>query len=381
LTVTFVRFTFLVITFPIRDTVRDTVQDCNLNFLVGSGLSCPYLTTLGPIESYLSKLENTALPEAQKTIIKCALYKSYFDGVMSKHCDILNNDTAAEPYVASYYNFFKILNSVLQCRKSTILGKEVNLFTTNIDIFMEKAIERLGIECNDGFCGRFEPWFSIANFKKAHFRRSFQYDNVSELPTVNLLKLHGSLTWEFKGDESLTFCQTLSHVRQLQAQVISPGVLLSVTPGASFDDLVAGSTGMVPDKSVEDFLAAYSNLPIVNPTKGKFQHTLMNQTHYEMLRIYSNELEKENTVLFTLGFSFADEHILEITLRAAASNPTLMVYVVAYDSNAEKDIQARFPAIEIPNNNISVIAPARDPICLSSPLEPVFLRVCLQMFQ
>jgi hypothetical protein len=123
LTVTFVQFTFLVITFPIRDTVRDTVQDCNLNFLVGSGLSCPYLTTLGPIESYLSKLENTALPEAQKTIIKCALYKSYFDGVMSKNCDILNNDTAAEPYVASYYNFFKILNSVLQGRKSTILGQ------------------------------------------------------------------------------------------------------------------------------------------------------------------------------------------------------------------------------------------------------------------
>jgi hypothetical protein len=360
LTVTFFEFIFFVMSFPLKDIVRDTVQDCNLNFLIGSGLSCPYLTALGPIESYLSKLEKTALAEDRKTIIECALYKSYFDGVMSKNCDVLGDDAAAKPCLTSYYDFFKLLNSVLQDRKSTILGKEVNLFTTNIDIFMEKAIERLGIECNDGFSGRFEPWFSIANFKKAHFRRSFQYDNMSELPTVNLLKLHGSLTWEFKGDDSIFFCQDLRHVRNVRAKIITPGVLLSVKPNTSFDDLVALSDGIAPDKSVDDFLAAYNDLPIVNPTKAKFQHTLMNQTHYEMLRIYSNELEKENTVLFVLGFSFADEHILEITLRAAASNPTLMVYVVAYDSGSATDIGARFPAIEIPNNNIVVIRPTRD---------------------
>ena len=46
--------------------------------------------------------------------------------------------------------------------------------------------------------------------------------------------------------------------------------------------------------------------------------------------MYSNELEKENTALFALGFSFADEHIQEITLRSANSNPTLGVFIVAY---------------------------------------------------
>lgn len=340
-------------------SVRDTVQDCNLNFLVGSGLSSPYLKTLGQIESLLTLLDQSQLAESEKTIIRCSLYKSYFDGVMLKNCDILADHASAEPYLKAYWGFVKNINLILQKRKSTILGKEANIFTTNIDIFIEKAIERAGIECNDGFSGRFEPWFSISNFKKSHFRRSLQYDNVSELPTINLLKLHGSLTWRVK-DEGILFSSDLNHVRTIGAKVVTPGALLPVDQDVTFETLVQGCRGKAADATVAEFLLAYDELPIVNPTKAKFQHTMMNQTHYEMLRIYSNELEKENTVLFVLGFSFADEHIREITLRSASSNPTLMIYVFAYDSQSAADIEAKFPAIDTPNSNVQVMKPTVD---------------------
>jgi hypothetical protein len=86
----------------------------------------------------------------------------------------------------------------------------------------------------------------------------------------------------------------------------------------------------------------------------------MNQTYYEVLRLYSNELEKENTVLFALGFSFADEHIREITIRAANSNPTLLIYAIAYTSDSKKQIQSLFGANNIRNNNIKITGPEQE---------------------
>src|SRR5258708_2979648 len=211
------------------DRILDIVESCNLNFLIGSGLSSPYLRTLGLIETLLTDLEKQELPEGENRLIRCSLYKSYFDGVISKNRRILEGDPEAKPVLDGYFDFLRSINKILLKRKSTILGKEVNLFTTNIDIFLEQTIERIGLECNDGFSGRFAPWFALSNFKKAHFKKSLQYDNVSELPTVNLLKLHGSLTWRIagiEGDDRIFFSSDLSHVRTIETKIITPALLL-----------------------------------------------------------------------------------------------------------------------------------------------------------
>jgi hypothetical protein len=68
-------------------------------------------------------------------------------------------------------------------------------------------------------------------------------------------------------------------------------------------------------------------------------------------------LEKENTVLFALGFSFSDEHIREITIRALNSNPTLIVYIFAYNEEAYDEISSRFPREKIRNHNLVIINP------------------------
>ena len=46
------------------------------------------------------------------------------------------------------------------------------------------------------------------------------------------------------------------------------------------------------------FLSAYNHLLMINPTKEKFATTTRDLTFYELLRMYSNQLEKENSVLF-----------------------------------------------------------------------------------
>lgn len=342
-----------------NEKIRDIIQDCNINFLIGSGLSSPYLRTLGDIEALLTQLEGQDLSNDRTKLIRASLYNSYFAGAIAKNVKILDADEASENVLKSYCGFLTLINSILLRRKSTILSKEVNLFTTNIDVFLDKALEEMNLEYNDGFNGRFRPLFGLSNFKKSRFKKSLHYDNTSELPVFNLLKLHGSLTWQITGDDSIVFSTDLSHVREIQDKEVPVESLLEIADGATIDGLMALSEGKAVDDSLSAFMAAYEKLLIVNPTKEKFKHTLLNQTYYELLRLYSNELEKENTVLFVMGFSFADEHIREITLRAANSNPTLMVYVIGHSSKAKGEIEVRFGTNKIKNSNIEVIGPSQ----------------------
>jgi len=67
----------------------------------------------------------------------------------------------------AYKNFFEFVGHILLHRKNTILSKQTNVFTTNIDILMENALEEIGIEYNDGFTGRLNSTFSLSNFKKS----------------------------------------------------------------------------------------------------------------------------------------------------------------------------------------------------------------------
>ena len=96
---------------------------------------------------------------------------------------------------------------------------------------------------------------------------------------------------------------------------------------------------------------------IVNPTKKKFEDTTLNQTYYDLLRIYANELEKENSVLFVLGFSFADEHIRDLTLRVANTNPTLKIYIVSHCQTRTDEYQKLEDA---KNKNVEILFPNDD---------------------
>jgi hypothetical protein len=344
-----------------NDKLKDTIQDCNINFLLGSGLSCPYLKTLGNLESLLTDLETRVLDsDPRQKIIRVSLYKRYFDEVIRKNLQILEPDVAAKPVLQQYTSFLNYMNSILLKRKVTLLSKEINLFTTNIDIFLDKALEDLSLEYNDGFNGRFKPTFSLSNFKTSRFKKSLQYDKIAELPVFNLLKLHGSLSWELRNG-SVTFSIDLNHVKEVGKRILSPDHVVTVADDSTIATLLTAAATKKTDAATDAFLEAYEQLLIVvNPTKEKFKHTLMNQTYYELLRLYNNELEKENTVLFVMGFSFADEHIREITLRAANSNPTLMIYIVAYSSDARTAIEANFGSNTIRNSNVHFIAPEQD---------------------
>ncbi len=338
--------------------IKDVFQDCNINFLIGSGMSAPYLQILGEIEILLGDLSEQALENEPRAILETSLYKKYFDGVIVKNINILEGETDSIDVLNNYKKFLQSINSILLNRKSTILSKQANIFTTNVDVFLEKALEDIGLEYNDGFSGRFSPTFNLSNFKKSTFRKSLHYDNTSEIPVFNLLKVHGSLSWETEDTaEKICFSPNLTLVRNIKEKQIPTDGIIEILEGSKISDLVKNIEKIVYSSSHRDFLDVYKKLLIVNPTKEKFRHTLFNQTYYDMLRIYSNELEKENTVLFVLGFSFFDEHMRELTLRAANSNPTLTIYIVAHSSKSKIKYEEVINFGNVKNNNVRILVP------------------------
>lgn len=110
----------------------------------------------------------------------------------------------------------------------------------------------------------------------------------------------------------------------------------------------------------DNFITAYKKFIIINPTKRKFAETVLDYHFYELMRLYSNALEKENSVLFVVGFSFADEHIATLTRRSAENNPTLKVIIFAYCDEEEKSLKKNIGIDSTcVNNNILIITPTK----------------------
>lgn len=89
---------------------------------------------------------------------------------------------------------------------------------------------------------------------------------------------------------------------------------------------------------MQALLDKFNELQIVWPTKQKFHDTVLDVIYYEQLRRLTNQLEVGNSVLIVAGFSFADEHIRKLILRAADTNPTLKVIILCYDEDAKEQI-------------------------------------------
>jgi len=63
--------------------------------------------------------------------------------------------------------------------------------------------------------------------------------------------------------------------------------------------------------------------------------------YYQSLRLLSYELERPNSVFIVFGFSFADEHILNL-IKRSLSNPSLKVYICCFSDGSKNEIEDKF---------------------------------------
>lgn len=309
---------------PAAKYLQPYLQSGNLNFLIGSGASAPAIKTAGDIEAEIdSLLAANKEHDANKKSLE------FIATITKANEKILAGPSFGHNFWkvrTRYKDFLRSVDRILFSRKNLLLPRQANIFTTNYDAFIEHAASLVpGTILNDGFDRSSPvkaPIFSPERYFDRTYRSGSFYNNQIEIPTINLIKLHGSLSWRKKSD-SIAFDAT---------------PILSLPPGYEND----------PDK-VRTHLSKYF---LVLPNLKKFHATLMERTYYDLLRLFSRALDQQNAVLLSFGFSFSDEHILDLT-RRALRNPTSHLIAFAYNEAAANDYQNKFEQ----QRNVTVIAP------------------------
>jgi hypothetical protein len=171
----------------------------------------------------------------------------------------------------------------------------VELFTTNYDTLLERALEDEHIPFYDGFAGGRRPFFLGAT--PAH-------DFEPGAGWARLWKIHGSVTWWW---ESL------------------PGGGRRVTRGAE-----------------------NRNGELILPSAHKYDES-RRQPYASMIDRFARVLTaREDTLLVTIGFSFNDEHLNAVVFDALATHTKLSVIVLQHSEPA-KDHELRKRAVRYPN--------------------------------
>lgn len=266
----------------------------------------------------------------------------------------------------SYYKFISMLIEILE-REPLNKPRRINIFTTNYDMMFEKAFDKVNSEnklayFNDGSSGFINKIISIDNFN-LNVSHSGSCDKCRvELPTINLFKMHGSISWnkstinaedKIEADYELKNLTKLKNIieknRDLQITEQIATILYEIDEKQiSMEEKcieVNSRLGAIIDndeskEKLDEFYQEYKNLLIINPDKNKFYHTVYEQHYYQMIRNFSYEIEKENTILFVFGFSFNDEHILDIFKRSII-NPKSKIYIVPFDKKAFNSISEK----------------------------------------
>lgn len=346
------------------DQFLKDIQGKNVNFLIGAGASSGVVPTLwvkSLNKSFEDLLTSNDFNENQKKV----LYFIWFE-LWIRKTKIIDFDLKNETH-KQYERFIKNLINYLN-NEGFDRPKRLNIFTSNYDTLFEKTFDSLSKEnrltyFNDGSRGFFKKYISTENYhlKISHSGMSDSFQR--EIPTINLLKIHGSVTWSNINNEievSLEnevyngLCDLSDKIKEAindhnntswftnEEKLLNPNKYEeSILYGTLDNQRFSTELTTIFDKffgQINSFYEKYRNFPVVNPTKEKFSDTVFQQHYYQLLRMLSFELEKQDSVLVVFGFSFADEHILEIVRRSIV-NPKLKIYVIAYNKGAKEQIK------------------------------------------
>lgn len=359
----------------------------NINFLIGAGASAPLYKTLKEkndafsFEEIITYLDNVSEDHviAKKDLsindvqdvqnIKDIMYVYYFMNWIYPMYDELDIDkNGLTETTKNYENLINALYQFLQ-NESNDRPKRINIFTTNYDLLFEKTFDQFLIKnpltyFNDGSRGIFKKYISNKNFYLNVTHSGYNDNYRREIPTINLFKLHGSISWKLsdKNDSEIMVCEKNDLILEIKKNIgdlfkdqnwqkTQEEIKKIIENNPSLDDnsdqkneklkvLVEGLSSLVKDSKIppaffDDFQEKYRQLLIIDPSKHKFWKTVAEQHYYQSIRSFSYELEKEHVVLIVFAFSFADEHLRDIFKRSLL-NPTLIVIFICYEEENQK---------------------------------------------
>ncbi|MDA3926010.1 MAG: SIR2 family protein [Kiritimatiellae bacterium] len=302
----------------IKQQIAELFNIKNVNFLFGAGTSSGAIPSMKSMQEEIKKNIDESLKEKEKTLYGnidsnnlekklTILYakKHYLKGVKPKDKEEIETVEKLIKHVeGSMYGKINIdlsargadrcLNLYKIFYQKTVLRNKdlarVNVFTTNNDLFNEKALDALNINFNNGFGGGLERFFNPARF---HYTFSKKIDTNLEKfePLENMVylyKLHGSISWIEKEGNALFNIQEVP---------------------------VVGNEAKGDEKHV-----------LIYPTPLK-QSQSLGAPYADLIREFQTKLSLPNSVIFIIGYSFSDEHINDIIYQALTSNSSLSVVI------------------------------------------------------
>lgn len=332
------------------EELQKQMAEKNVNFFIGSGASVPFFPSLGNIEMILTERD-------YHPSVRHLIYLYYFNEIIDKNIELIDFtqcETGEQEVTNNYRNFIKGITNTMNFRNSRISPRRMNLFTTNYDMFFEKAIDleqktNPSLTLNDGGNGYFIRTLSSDNFHKT-ISRNGVFDNYHrELPTINLIKCHGSVNWvkgSSEGNEKVEIRNDLISLKRVRDTAKELHLeddereYIKAYLTDQYDDSINTHVHKIAEKNqklLESFFNEYEKLMIINPEKSKFENTVMDEYYYSMLRLLSYELEKDQTILIVFGFSFADEHIRNL-IKRSFHNPGLRIYIFVYKNGMREDV-------------------------------------------
>lgn len=224
--------------------------------------------------------------------------------IESKKNSKFDNDKAQGKLLEteSKYIFHKKFIKALLQRPLNL--RRANIFTSNYDLAFEYAFDKLGVHYIDGFAGFHKRLFKPETFQYDIFypgsTTSGKVQRIEKV--VRYFKLHGSLSW------------------------------------VNSESRDANNLYGIEEKPLEliDKLDEKGNI-IIYPSSVKKAYTL-DLPYSELFRQFASTITQSQSVLITVGYSFADEHFNDIIYQAL-SNPTFTLIIVDYSGTKNEYIK------------------------------------------
>lgn len=293
----------------------------NVCFLFGAGTSASAIPSMKKLYKIISKnIEETAsepLKDKFKSIVESTgtnleqilgvLYsgRSYYSGLKGK--EKLEEFCCTKLIKLIEKEIFKNINIKFNTQEQLDLLEiykkfyqkiafrnkdlsRISVFTTNNDLYNERALDDLNIHYINGFSGGIRKFFNPSMFNYTYSKRMDvgidKYEPVENM--VYLYKIHGSVNWIDKRE----------------------------TEGRFFSI----------EESFEHCTSEDNNI-LIYPTPTK-QNKSLGAPYVDLFREFQHRLLEANTVLFVMGYGFNDEHVNDIIYRALATNTTFNVVII-----------------------------------------------------
>ncbi|WP_347069854.1 SIR2 family protein [Flavobacterium sp. WV_118_3] len=228
-----------------------------------------FLGTLYSLRFYLDQIHNSKEVIAVDEVIEQT--KNY----ILYRCLNEENTGLDDQILDVYQSFYRKLS----LRDSNL--PKPNIFTTNYDLYSEKAMDELGITYTNGFSGFIKRYFNPSIFNYALAEQmdisSFKWSVIDSF--IYLFKIHGSVNWVEVEETNKLF-----KIEELQ--------------NTDFE-----------------YLKSKKHNFMIYPSPIK-QNASLGSPYSDLFREFQKRITQNQSILITMGYSFSDEHINNLIYQA-----------------------------------------------------------------